>query len=87
MKRDAPLPTHNAKAILHLHSVPKEKADALITRAPLQDDPVKIGVGMLVNYVQLDEVAEEGTDKRVVRVHGPHDVLRWLADEVDAGWT
>ena len=75
-----------AKAVLRFPAVPAAEGDtvAALASPPEQSSAVPGGSAKAVHVT-----AQPGSDAnhRVVEIQGPHDVLRWLADEVDARWT
>lgn len=80
--------SHDAKAILYLRGATPDEALGLGMAAPMQHDPMHVSIGSPIQWIQIDASADDtAPGKCQVRVHGPHDVLRWLADEVDARWT
>jgi hypothetical protein len=84
---EQPPPPHNAKGVLRIPGVAVAEAEALAARTSTPSPSVN--VGMPVDEVLVDARPDESGDaqKRVAQIHGPHDVLRYLADEVDARWT
>jgi hypothetical protein len=80
-------PPHNAKAILRLFRVPVEDANAAASIAPHAEGAWE-AVGTPTEGITVEARTIDGEpDTRCVQIHGSHDVLRWLADEVDAFWT
>jgi hypothetical protein len=77
---------HNGKAVLRLSRVPLAAAVEIAALAPHPEiDPTPVGIP--VEGVGIEARAVEGeAEVRNVLMHGPHDVLRWLADDVDAHW-
>ena len=82
--KDLPSPT--AKAMLRLFFVPPDRA--LRLAAGRTNDVVAQTMPELpVNDMAVTIEPMEGRDEKTVVLHGPHDVLRWLADDIDADWT
>lgn len=83
---DGPTPAHNAKATLRIFQVPISDAEAVASRAPLELGQW-LNPGMPVDDVRIDAPESGGdSETRTLQIHGPHDVVRWLADEIDARW-
>ena len=80
-------PPHDAKAILRLFQVRLADANAVASTAPHAEGASE-GVGTPTDGITVEARAIDGEpDTRCVQIHGPHDVLRWLADDVEALWT
>jgi len=71
------VPTPTTQATLHLWPAPADEAERLVAEARADGKQITI------------ECSRMNDDRSVanLRIQGPHDVLRWLADEVDAWWT
>jgi hypothetical protein len=77
-------PPANAKAILRLNAVPSAEAETFLAEHPAAD--VSQQIMTPVDTLGVASAPHDGST-RSVQVHGPHDVLRWLADDVEAEWT
>jgi len=77
---------HNGKAVLRLSRVPLAAAVEIAALAPHPEMDLTL-VGIPVEGVGVEARPIDGeADIQDVLVHGPHDVLRWLADDVEAQW-
>ena len=83
-REDSPPPPANAKSVLRVFGIPRQEAEAVAAKAPLHPSTPWVPVGTPVDQVLIDAPAGDGG--HTLQIHGPHDVLRWLADEVEARW-
>lgn len=81
--RDGRQPPHNAKGTLRLGGISPVEAPAIAARAPA----VPPGGQFPTDAIAITVDGGDHPLSRTLCIHGPHDVLRWLADEVDARWT
>jgi hypothetical protein len=83
----APLPPHNAKAILRIAKVPRGEAGHLADHFPGSERTPKDTCTPVEEIFAEVRDEGDGPDVCTVTIHGPHDVLRWLADDIGARWT
>lgn len=80
-------PPFDGAAWLQIEGVDRESAERV--RAVRPFEPVRhenMRATGRMSEVAVDAHKFDGRDDWYVRVYGPHDVLRWLAEDVDAAW-
>jgi len=81
----ADLPQPNAKAVLRFPLVAPVKAERL--RGFAGDSHVAGAMpGTIVDGIAVTVRESDGQPAAEVLIHGPHDVMRWLAEAVEAEW-
>jgi hypothetical protein len=79
------LPAPAGKATLSFFMVPPAKAQTLAS-VPGDDGVAQAMPGNPVNGISVTVEDVTGQAYKVLHMHGPHDVLRWLAEDVEADW-
>jgi hypothetical protein len=79
------LPASTGKATLSFFMVPPAKAQTLAS-VPGDDKVARAMPGNPVNGISVTVDDITGQTYKVLHMHGPHDVLRWLAEDVEADW-
>ena len=76
-------PHPRAHTVIRFRAVPSV-AEAIEALAPVTSElPMH---GKPIDDVVIRSAKVDACEERSVEVHGPHDVLRWLADDIDARW-
>lgn len=76
-------PRAKGAARIECHRVQADEANALIAMAPLVGQP---DAGEAREEIGVDGHEYADRSGWSVRIHGPHEVLRWLADDLEVPW-
>lgn len=69
---------------IEVHKVPRVEVDRLVACSPRRSPLPEFGQPF--DGLVVEPLKAEGTDEWSVRISGPHDVLRVLADDLDIRW-